>query len=285
MNNQRLKADLTLFFVAIIWGSAFSAQRIAAQSGSVYLFNGSRFLLAAVLLIPFLRNARFDRKQIYWIGAAGGILFVASVLQQAGMLTTTAGNAGFLTSLYVVFVPVLLFILWKEKPHWFAWVAVMMASSGAFLLSTAGRYQIRQGDWLELIGAIFWALHVILVGKVAVRYDFLVFAAGQYFIAGLLNAIFGTLLEQPSSLYATQTLSAIVFTGIFSVGLGYTLQVWAQRHTPPTDASLIISLEAVFAVATGWLLLNESLEPIQIAGCVLILLAVMVSQARELGFK
>ena len=173
--SMRIKADLTLFFVAIVWGSAFAAQRIAGQEGSVFLFNGARFLLAALILLPFILRVPATSEQWIWMTIAGIILFIASAFQQAGMLTTTAGNAGFITSLYVVIVPLVLLIGWKEKPHGLASLAVVLAGLGAFLLSTAGRFEIKKGDALELAGALFWALHVIILGKVASKYNFIAF--------------------------------------------------------------------------------------------------------------
>ncbi len=277
---MRLRADLTLFLVAILWGSAFAAQRVAAELGSVYFFNGARFLLAALLLLPFIRHIKVSRGQWLWMSAAGVVLFTAGALQQAGLLTTTAGNAGFLTSLYVVFVPFVMFLGWKEKPHWSAAVAVILAAAGAFLLSTSGHFQLRIGDALELAGAGFWSLHVVLAGKFASRYDSISFSAGQLVVAGLLNFSTGVFFETPNLANPFPLIGAILYTAVFSIGLGYTLQIWGQKHTPPTDAAVLLSLEAVFAVLSGWLLLREQLVPVQLLGCFLILAAVIFSQAR-----
>ncbi len=279
----RFKADITLFLVAILWGTAFTAQRMVAQSGNVYLFNGARFLLAAVLLIPFIRNRRISKDQFLWMSVAGLLIFVASALQQAGMIFTTAGNAGFITSLYVILVPVILFLGWNERTHWLLWLAVVQAAIGAYLLSTGGKLETSYGDWLVLAGAVLWAAHVVLIGKAASRFDFLTFAIGQYFIAGCFNSLFGIWFEDPSILTSLQVQLAILYTAILAIAIGFTLQVWAQRHTPPTDAALILCLEAVFAVLAGWMILGESLTPLQIAGCILILLAVLLAQARTIG--
>ncbi len=141
----RVKADLTLLVVAVLWGSAFAAQRLAAQLGSVYFFNGARFLAAALILLPLGRRTRLGPGQWLWMGAAGTILFLASALQQAGLLTTSAANAGFLTSLYVVLVPLVVFVGWRQKPRRLALIAVAVAAAGAFLLSTAGRFAVKAG--------------------------------------------------------------------------------------------------------------------------------------------
>jgi drug/metabolite transporter (DMT)-like permease len=289
---MRLKADLTLLLVAIIWGSAFVAQRVAGQMGSVYLFNGARYLLAAVVVLPFVMKVRWSsstdstisREQYQWMFLVGFVLFGGSAVQQAGLLYTTAGNAGFITSLYVVLVPVALFLFWREKSHWISIVAVMLAGVGAFFLSTGGRFDVRAGDVIELIGALFWTLHVIMLGKYASRFESMSFSVGQLVVCGVLNLSVGLFAEK-SMPWNLSLLGAIAYTAIFSLGLCYTLQIWAQRHTPPADAALILSLESVFAVISGWLLLNENLTPIQIFGCVLIFVAVLLSQFKERSLR
>ena len=290
---MRLKADLTLLIVSVIWGSAFVAQRVAGQMGSVYFFNGARYLLAALVVLPLalrvgragsptgkVANLTYLREQYKWMFIAGFVLFVGSALQQAGMVYTTAGNAGFITGLYVVLVPFALFFIWREKPHWMSIVAVFLAGAGAFLLSTGGRFEVKPGDALELIGALFWTFHVIVLGKYASRFESMSFSAGQLIVCGLLNLGVGIVAE-PMMKFSSQLMFAIAYTAIFSLGLCYTLQIWAQRHTPPADAALILSLESVFAVISGWLLLHEKLVSIQILGCVLIFIAVILSQFKE----
>jgi drug/metabolite transporter (DMT)-like permease len=286
---MRLKADITLLFISIIWGSAFAAQRIAGHLGSVYLFNGARYLLAGFVVLPFaLRAGRQNvtqpghrQQQWWWMGAAGFILFIAAGLQQAGMLWTSAANAGFITSLYVVFVPIVLLLVWREKPSWLAIAAVMVAVLGAFLLSSAGKgLRLEPGDALELAGALAWTLHVILLGKVASKFEPMSFSVGQLIICGVLNLIVGLFVERPSLPDIMQLMLPVLYTALLPLGLGYTLQVWAQRHTPPADAALILSLESVFAALSGWIVLKEMLEPVQILGCVLIFAAVLLSQAK-----
>jgi drug/metabolite transporter (DMT)-like permease len=285
---MRLKADITLLVVSIIWGSAFVAQRVAGQMGSVYLFNGARYLLAALVVLPLaLRVKRKDkpswtmsRDQYKWMIVAGFLLFLGSAFQQAGMVYTTAGNAGFITSLYVVLVPIALFIVWNEKPHWMSIAAVGLAGAGAFLLSTGGRFEVRAGDALELFGALFWTFHVIVLGKFASKFEALSFSVGQLFVCAILNLGVGFIAE-PMMTFNWQMMFAIAYTALFSLGLCYTLQVWAQRHTPPADAALILSLESVFAVISGWLILNEKLDLVQIFGCMLIFTAVVLSQFKE----
>src|SRR5215207_1097677 len=283
---MRLKADLTLLLVSIIWGSAFVAQRVAGQMGSVYLFNGARYLLGALVVLPFVRrnNISSSREQYKWMLVAGFVLFVGSALQQLGVVYTTAGNAGFITSLYVVLVPVVLFLIWREKVPWISIVAVVLAGVGAFVLSTGGRFEGHAGDVIELLGALFWTFHVIVLGKYASQFEPLSFSIGQLVICGLLNLSIGLVIERSMPL-DLPLLGAIAYTAFFSLGLCYTLQVWAQRHTPPAHAALILSLESVFAVITGWWLLGEKLAGIQIFGCILIFVAVLLSQFKEWNLR
>jgi drug/metabolite transporter (DMT)-like permease len=279
---MRLKADLLLFMVAIIWGTAFVAQGIAGQYKVAYLFNGVSFMLAAVILIPFVpRNKKISKDQWMWMFAAGIILFMASAMQQVGMLFTKVANASFLTSLYAVFTPFLLWLGFREKPHWLDMVAVTLAGIGAFLLSTSGKFEVQPGDLIELIGSLFWALHFVLLGKFASKFESVSFAVGQFLIGGFINFVIGLFVEDISILSALPLLGAILYRATLSIGIGYTLQVWGQKHTPPTDAALILGLEAVFAVIAAWILLDQFLVPVQIVGCVIIFAGVLISQLKE----
>ena len=281
---MRLKANLTLFAVAIIWGTGFITQAVAGHYHVAYLFNGACFILAAVFLIPFIPRAKkIPRAQWKWMVIAGGILFVATALQQVGILYTRVANAGFLTSLYVVFTPFLLWLAFRERPHWIDLLAVIAATVGAYFLSSAGKgLQFQNGDGLELIGAIFWGLHFVVLGKFASRFEPVSFASGQFFVTGLLNFLMGLVFEHLGQLTPLPLVGAILYRASLSIGIGYTLQVWGQKHTPPTDAALILGLEAVFAALAAWLALRQGLLPLQVLGCVIILAAVMFSQLKSL---
>lgn len=279
---MRLKADLLLFMVAIIWGTAFVAQSIAGRYQVAYLFNGVSFMLAALILIPFIpRGQKLSAEQWNWMLIAGLLLFAATAMQQVGLLYTKVANASFLTSLYAVFTPFLLWLGFRERPHWLDMIAVALAGIGAFMLSTSGRFEAQPGDLLELLGSIFWALHFVVLGKYASKFESISFASGHFFISGFINFVIGLFFEDMSILAALPLLGAILYRATLSIGIGYTLQVWGQKHTPPTDAALILGLEAVFAVIAAWLLLDQSLILIQILGCVLIFIAVLISQFKE----
>jgi drug/metabolite transporter (DMT)-like permease len=282
---MRLKADLLLFMVAVIWGTSFITQGVAARYQVAYLFNGVCFMLAAVILIPFIpRGTKISadqwKRQWKWMIIAGLILCFATGFQQVGLFYTKVANAGFLTSLYIVFTPFLLWITFREKPHWVDLLAVFLAGVGAFFLSTAGRFEVQKGDALEVIGSTFWALHFVVLGKFAARFESVSFAAGHFFISGFINFVMGLFVEDISILSALPLTVAILYRASISIGIGYTLQVWAQRHTPPTDAAIILGLEAVFAVIAGWIVLDQTLLPIQIFGCVVIFVAVLFSQIK-----
>jgi drug/metabolite transporter (DMT)-like permease len=279
---MRLKADLLLFMVAIIWGTAFVAQGVAGRYGIAYLFNGVSFILASIILIPFIpRGTTVTPEQWKWMAIAGVVLCFATAMQQVGLLYTKVANASFLTSLYAVFTPFLLWIGFREKPHRLDLVAVTLAGVGAFLLSTAGQFQAQAGDALELTGSLFWALHFVVLGKYASKFESVSFASGHFFISGLINLLIGLFVEDIATLMILPVMGAILYRATLSVGIGYTLQVWGQKHTPPTDAALILGLEAVFAVIAAWFLLDQKLLPIQIIGCVVIFVAVFISQFKE----
>lgn len=282
MLSIRLKADLLLFMVAIIWGTAFVAQGIAGQYGIAYLYNGISFMLAGVILIPFIpKNTKVTTEQWKWMLAAGVILFIATAMQQVGLLYTKVANASFLTSLYAVFTPFLLWFGFRERPHWLDMTAVALAAVGAFLLSTSGKFQAQPGDLIELLGSLFWALHFVVLGKFASKFESVSFAAGHFFISGFINFAIGLFLEDMTILLALPLIGAILYRATLSIGIGYTLQVWGQKHTPPTDAALILGLEAVFAVMAAWVALDQSLYLIQVTGCILIFIAVLISQLKE----
>ena len=205
--NKRLLADLSLLLVAFIWGSVFVVQRIAATGLGTFLFNGCRFLIGALALFPFLRSKPdLDRRQWKWILQAGLFLFLASSLQQAGLQTTSAANAGFITGAYVVLIPIIETLLLKTRLTRYIWFAVLISLVGIFLLSTGGKLVFKVGDVIVFIGAIFWALHVITIGMAVKDVPLLLFSIGQYVITGLLSLLLGFLFDR-------QTIPALVPLG------------------------------------------------------------------------
>ncbi|MBN1643087.1 MAG: DMT family transporter, partial [Anaerolineae bacterium] len=205
-----------------------------------------------------------------------------SVLQQAGLAHTTAGKAGFITGLYVVFVPLFVAAVWRTRAHWTAWVASLVAAAGLFLLSVQGQWTLAAGNALELAGAVLWAWHVIAIDRLAKGSHPLHISLVQCLVAGAWNLGLGLAVE-------AQTLSglwtawwAVAYGGLLSVGVGYTLQVYGQRHAAPTDAAIILSMESVFAALFGWLLLREALTWVQLTGCALMLCGMLLAQGASM---
>jgi len=281
---QRLKADSLLLLAAFIWGISFVAQRVAALNMGVYAFTGLRFLLGALVLLPFAwRRSSFSHlrgRDLQGILMAGLLLFGGAALQQSGMRFTTASNAGFITGLYVVFIPLILVIGGLERPRRAVWLAAICAAAGLFLLSTGGQFRLAPGDALVLVSAVLWASHVIWVGRLVQRLDPLEIAIGQYLVCGGLGLVVSLLSEGNVLPQAAAAWVAVLYTGLFSVAIGYTLQLVGQRVAPPADAAILLNLEAVVAALTGWLVLDERLSAVQLLGCGLILAGMLLAQVK-----
>jgi len=280
--SRRFRSDGLLLLAALLWGSAFVPQRVAAGHLGPFLFNGLRFLLGAMVLLPWIRPFRLPSQSLFpWAFLAGSLLVGAAACQQAGMKWTTAGNAGFLTGLYVVFVPVITFLGWREGIGWQTFAGILIATAGVYLLGVDDQFQIHFGDALEILGAVLWAMHVVVVGQVVRHTGVLLFSVGQYFIAGVLNVVIGLVLEADTLPGLSVSWWTVIYVGVVSVALGYTLQAVGQKHAPPADAAIILSMEAVFAALFGYLLLHEVLSIRQLLGCGLILMAMVVVQLRQ----
>lgn len=287
---ERLKADLLLLLTAGIWGTAFVAQRVAAVNTGVFLFNGFRFLLGALVLSPFIlpkQNAAIQamsqKRALPGILISGLLLFTAGTFQQMGLRYTTAGNAGFITGLYVVLIPIILAIAGKQRQRQAIWIAVLMAALGLFLLSTGGQIRLSLGDTLVLASAVMFSLHVIWIGRQVQRIPVLPLAVGQYLVTGILSLCLSLVVESNAAQSISIAWVAILYTGIFSIGIGYTFQAMGQRFAPPADAAILLSMEAPFAAIFGWLMLDERLTPIQLFGCGLMLAAMLLAQLSPLA--
>ena len=280
---MRHKANLILLFVAMIWGTSFIAQDIAAQHGTALLYNGASFFLGGLLLRPFIKKEKqeISKGQWKWMFIAGIALFLASYLQQIGMFYTRVANASFLTSLYIVVTPLLLWVGFRERPNGIEIAAVIAATLGAYLLSTLGQgIAFRFGDILEIAGALFWGMHVIILGKYASRYNAISFASGHFLITGIIQLVIGFFTEDLNLLFGVPVILSTIYRSIFSISVGYTLQIWSQNHTQPTATALILGLESVFAALFAWIILGQNLHPIQIIGCAVILAAALLPQMR-----
>jgi len=279
IKTQRIKSDLLLIVASIIWGSGFIAQSIGAESMGSFTFNLGRFGLGALLLL-FVSRFKFKiaRKQIRWVILAGFFLFAASAAQQIGLETTSVGNAAFITSLYVVFLPIILWIAGLQKVHAVTWISVGVAAVGALLLSTGGKFDPAPGDWFELVGAFLWAGQILVIGYFGKHSDPLAFSIGEFTAAAGFNLVCTVLFEWGKYTPEPAAWLAVLFSGVFPVAIAFTLQVYGQRKAPPVDAALIFSLEAVFAAIFGYFILGEQLLPVQLFGCGLILAAILIGQ-------
>jgi len=281
---HRLRADLLLLLTAFIWGTAFIAQKNANESMGPILFVGARFLLSTLMLLPLaLYEARkcgtvLTRKDIVQAGLIGLCVFTGAVLQQIGLVTTTATNGGFLTALYVVIVPFIVWLLTRQRPRSIVVLACMISIVGAWLLTDNGHANTwNLGDLLVVFADVAWAMAITLIAVFLPRTDrpfFLSFA--QFAVTAVLALVCGLIFEPVVIPGISLALPAILYAGILSGGLAYTLQIIAQKHTPAAEAALIMSLESVFAALAGALLLSERLTPLATVGCALILLGVIV---------
>ncbi len=278
---NRLKSDGLLLFTSAIWGSGFVAQRIASESMGSFTFNGARFGLAALILFALIRfQWKVNRKQLIWTVIAGSLLFGGSMFQQLGIETTSVANASFITSLYVVMIPLALVIFGRQHVNWITWAAVALAVAGTLFLSTGGKFQPAIGDLLEFVGAIFWTGQVIFIGKVSKEMDSLAFTFGQFATCALLNLVFSLFFDLGHTSPLPAAWLSVLYSAIFPAAIGFTLQVIGQRNAPTTDAAIIYSMEAVFGALCAFLFLHEALEPLQVLGCLLILAAIILSQLR-----
>ncbi len=277
---ERLISDGFLLLAAIIWGIGFVAQRLASFHLGFNAFNGIRFLLGGLVLLPFIRNRlRGQRAGVGWMILAGAVLFVASSLQQLGIGTTSASTAGFITGTYVVLVPVILALFWRKRTSVYTWLAALVALGGTYLLSTGGSaITPSTGSLLLLAGSFIWALHVIVVGLAVQKVDVFAFSAGQFLVCGLIHMVMSFFIEPVTFSALRASWLPLLYAGLFSVTIGFTLQAVGQRKAPAADAALILSLEAVFAALAGTFFLQESMNSVQVIGAAIILAAILFGQ-------
>jgi drug/metabolite transporter (DMT)-like permease len=273
-----------LLLAAAIWGFGFVAQRMGMVHVGPLLFNGVRFLLGGLVLVPilFLRRAPRsprDSRAVLGLVASGLVLALAANLQQFGLVSTEAGKAGFITGLYVVFVPIL-GILRGQRIAWSMAVAVPLSVAGLYLLSIAGPLGMTSGDLWILLGALVWAVHVQLIGWLVERRDAIEIAIVQFSICGLVSLVGFLLFERISIAGLAAASGAIAYSGVLSVGVAFTLQVMGQRRVDPSRAGVLLSLEAAFAILGGWMVLGEHLSTRALVGCGLMLAAMILAQAR-----
>lgn len=284
----RSQANLLLLAVALVWGSAFVAQAHGMEALGPFAFTGLRFLLGVIVVLPLAwrdyrgiarRAVPPGWREVRGVILLGVLLALGAVFQQIGIIHTTVTNAGFLTGLYVPLVPLISWLLMRVRPHWSVWPCSIGCLAGLWLLSGAGSLSLGVGDTWVVASSLFWALHVIFVGRIAGRIaaPYLV-ACAQFFVCGVLCLIWAAFNETITLAGIQQAAVPIIYTGIFSIGFAYTGQVVGQRYTEAADAAIILSAETIFAAMFGFLLMGERLSTTGLAGCALIFTCIVAVQ-------
>lgn len=288
---NKIAGSLMLLITTVIWGTTFVAQSVSANYVGPFSFNAARFVIATIVLLPIIfigkgvnRNAaalpptRKQNRLLIISGICCGIvIFLASTLSQIGIAQTSVGKAGFITTLYIVMVPVLGMFMGKRVPG-YIWCCIAVAVFGMYLLCIHESFSISSGDMLILLAALSTAIHILLIGQISPLVDGIKLTCLQFFVCALLSVAGTLLFEQPSLDSFIAAGLPILYAGVLSCGVAYTLQTLGQRHISPVIASLILSFESVVSVLSGWLLLNERLSAREIAGCVFMFVAVLAAQ-------
>lgn len=286
-----MKYRFMLLVTALVWGCAFVAQRMSTDTIGPFAFNGMRFAISAIVLIPIShmlssRNGDAEKKEAagrppLWVASAliGFFLFAGSALQQLGLAYTTAGKAGFITSLYIVAVP-LIGIALKKSLHLSHITGCLIAVMGLYLLAFHNDGSaINFGDLLELCGVLFWSLHILCVDRFVPYFDGVTLSCGQFITCAIYN--FAAMLALGEALTLPIIMASIIpilYCGLFSNGVGYTFQIIAQKHVPPTETSLLCSLEMVFSALAGFIFLGEWMSSRELIGCLLMTIGIFSAQ-------
>ena len=292
MSNKSLRGSLLLLLGSMIWGAAFVAQRVGMDHVGPFTFNGIRMLLAWLVMIPVTALMEHKNKNTPGYTApdpkdqrlsgviCGALLFIATSLQQMGLVSTTAGKAGFITALYVVLVPVAAWFLFRKNPGKVIWLGVLIAVGALWLLCMPadGGFVLQSGDLLVLGCAVCFTFQILCVDHYAPRVSGVRLARDEFFVTGGLSMLIAVATETITREGVIEGLIPILYAGVMSGAVGYTLQVLGQKDTDPTVASILMCLESVFATLTGVLILGETMTPREIAGCVMMFSAVILAQ-------
>lgn len=289
MNQKQLRNSFLLLLTAVIWGSAFVAQSVGMDYVEPFTFMFTRSIIGGLVLIPcifFLQKINPKKEQTKFVTKEelmGGIccgtaLFAASAFQQIGILHTTVGKAGFITALYVVSVPILGLFM-KKRVSFLIWICVGLSVVGLYLLCMpAGEILLAYGDLLVLICAVLFSFHILIIDYFSPRGDGVKISCIQFWVCGIISGIFMLFLETPCWQNIFDAKWSILYAGVLSSGIAYTLQVVAQKGVNPTIASLILCLESVVAVLAGWLILGDTLSARELVGCMLMFGAIVLAQ-------
>ncbi len=278
-----------LIICTIIWGTTFIAQDTGMDNIGPFTFNSTRFFVAFLAVSPFV--FLFEKKKIIiqiknninqfakLMIPVGVFLFLGTVFQQVSLLYTNVANSAFFTIFYVPMVPIIIYFIFSEKLHWSIWPSAVVCVVGGYFLSNMSDAAIRFGDGLVLIGALFWALHIIYIGKLVKKFDLPFFIALlQNLLVAILSFLLVIIFEEIDFSKIRLETFEILYAGILSGGAAFVLQLFGQRNIPPAPAAIVMSLEGVFAAISAWIILNQFLGLNNIMGCVLILGGILLSQ-------
>ena len=302
MKNGKMLGNGLLLLTAMIWGTAFAFQRAGMESIEPITFNAARMALAAIAvgLVALLmrkkearssvmrtaeQQKRYRKDNIVGGLFCGVFLSLGSIFQQMGLVYTTAGKAGFITAMYILLVPVFGFIVFGRKNTWLVRAAVLLGIVGMYFLCISGEFRLSKGDALVSACALFYTGHILSCDHFGKRGDPIVISTIQFVTATVVSAVVAFITEEPGMEKVASALVPILYCGIVSGGIGFTLQIVAQRITEPTTASLLMSMEAVFAVIAGVILLHERMSVREISGCLIMLAAIILVQIPMPGKK
>lgn len=288
---HRTTNNLLLALTALIWGSAFVAQSVGMDYIGPFTFNSIRSIMGGLVLLPVIfmlkrqrkksgqqEPAAGNRKTLVAGGVCCGIaLAVASSLQQIGIVYTSAGKAGFITALYILIVPIMGLFLGR-RAGLKVWIGVTLAVAGMYFLCITDGFSISKGDFLVFLCAIVFSVHILVIDHFAPKVDGVALSCIQFFVCGILCAVPMIVQEQPRISEILAAWMPLAYAGVLSCGVAYTLQIIAQKNTDPTVASLLLSLESVFSVLAGWVILGERLSGRELFGCALVFTAVLLAQ-------
>lgn len=291
ISKEKTTGSIMLLTTSVIWGLAFIAQRVGMDYIGPFTFNTMRSFIGGLCLVICIyvinkkmganivkHNDPASKKNLLLGGTLCGLALLGGMsFQQLGIMRTSVANAGFISALYIVIVPIL-GIFMKKKPGANIWIGVAFAIAGFALLCFKGSFSIQIGDLFILISAIFYSFHIIIVDYFSPKVDGVKMSCLQFFVAGSLSSIFMFTIEQPTVSGILSSWVPLLYVGVLSTALGYTFQIIGQKHTDPTIASLLLSLESVFAVIFGWLILKESLNLQEFFGCLLVFVSVILAQ-------
>ena len=295
MKKAALGSSFLLFLAAFIWGVAFVAQSVGMDYMGPCTFNGARFLMGSAVLMPLvffrrrkkgteggkIRETGRERKSAVVGGICCGlVLCFASLCQQVGILYTTVGKAGFITTLYIIIVPIMGIFL-KKKVSGKVWVGALLAAFGMYLLCMSERLALSRGDAYVFICAILFSIHILVIDYFSPKVDGVELSCIQFLTAGIICSGLALLLEKPVLQNFIDGMIPLAYAGIMSCGVAYTLQVVGQKDTDPTIASLILSMESVISVLAGWVILGQELDSRELFGCALVFGAVILVQLPE----